>query len=95
MRQRPGSAWHKPGHNITTQGLLDRKGESMNKEYNSIKAHEAQIEYCKKNEVPHFAPSRYCYACKEDIYSEGGYDVKQAGETLITGCRFCHRSYCD
>ena len=64
-------------------------------EYNAIKAHEAQSDFCKIKSYPHFAPTRYCFACRKDIYSEGGYSVKEAGETHITGCPFCHRSYCD
>jgi len=67
----------------------------MDREYNAIKAHEAQTKYCKGKNYPHFAPSQFCYACRRDIYSEGGYSVEEAGESLITGCPFCMRSYCD
>lgn len=64
-------------------------------EFNSTKAHKAQTEYCKKNNAPHFAPIRFCFACRRDIYGKNGYSVKGAGECLITGCPLCHRSYCD
>ena len=67
----------------------------MEKEYNAIKAHKAQEEYCKRAKAPHFAPTQHCFKCRGDIYSEGGYTVEEAGKKLITGCPFCHRSYCD
>lgn len=71
--------------------------------YDAIKAHKAQEEYCEKNELPHFAPTRYCWSCNRDIYEEyvrengftTGISVQQAGSSLITGCPHCHRSYCD
>lgn len=64
-------------------------------EYNADLADKAQREYCQRKEFPSFAPTKFCYSCDRDIYSEGGYSVKEAGERSITGCPFCHRSYCD
>lgn len=71
--------------------------------YDSVKAHKAQKEYCEKNKLPHFAPTRYCWSCNRDIYEEyvresgftTGISVQQASSSLITGCPHCHRSYCD
>jgi hypothetical protein len=63
--------------------------------YDEVKANEAQIEYCKKNSVPHFAPTGNCWCCGNNIFKERGVSVEEAGRELITGCPFCHRSYCD
>lgn len=62
--------------------------------YDHAKACAAQDQYCVENDKPHFAPySGYCYACGADIYSL--ISVEEAGRRLITGCPFCHASYCD
>ena len=56
------------------------------------KAREAQAKLCAEKKLPHFAPhSGNCYSCGRNIYGPGGYD----GTSFITGCPFCHRSYCD
>lgn len=57
----------------------------------------AQKELCDEKQYPHFAPlgSGRCYSCKRNIFSEGGISVESARKFLITGCPFCHRSYCD
>ena len=44
-----------------------------------------------------FAPSDgRCWSCMEKI-TEGdrGITVESLGEWIITGCPYCHRSYCD
>lgn len=57
---------------------------------------DAQKEYCEKNNYPHFAPSNgICWCCGKNIYSVDGISVERAANNLITGCPFCHRSYCD
>lgn len=75
-----------------------------NETYNSIKAHKAQKEYCEKNKLPHFAPTRYCYRCGKDIYEKiqkpnklysTGISVESAGNHLITGCPHCNYSFCE
>ena len=54
----------------------------------------AQKEYCKETGAPHFAPaSGMCWSCNRQIYNE--IDVVRAANSLITGCPYCHRSYCD
>lgn len=61
------------------------------------KAIEAQEKYCSKNKLPHFAPHNgNCYICGKNIY-EGqlAISVEQASSSLITGCPYCGRSYCD
>ena len=67
------------------------------------KSIEAQNKYCKDNSVILFAPyDGECFCCGRQIYEPRklgdeirGYTIKEASETLITGCPFCHRSYVD
>ena len=63
------------------------------------KAEKAQEEYCKVHDAPEFFPNHYvgfmCYRCHRNIFSPGGYSVEFASNHLITGCPFCHASYCD
>ena len=50
----------------------------------------AQEKYCKDHKVPMFAPELgYCPHCHSDIVNE-----KWAKEH-ITGCPYCHHSFCD
>lgn len=44
-----------------------------------------------------FAPkSGKCYFCKRDItQGEKGITLEQLGDYIITGCPYCHRSFCD
>jgi len=65
------------------------------KTYDTIEAHEEQTKYCEEKKAPHFAPHSNCYSCGRNIYAEGGISVEEARESLITGCPFCHRSYCE
>lgn len=81
----------------------------MEEVYNTEKAKKGQIEYCKRTGAPHFAPQDgYCWKCGRDIYApetrkndytgkefQIGISVKEASESLVTGCPFCHRSYCE
>jgi hypothetical protein len=51
---------------------------------------EAQARLCAQRGLPHFAPHNgICWSCRRDIYSE------LDGTSYVTGCPFCHRSYCD
>lgn len=67
------------------------------------KAIEAQKNYCKENEIPHFAPyDGRCYRCHKQIYEEIKHDnystgitVEEAGSGLVTGCPHCHYSFVD
>ena len=53
-------------------------------------ARKAQEELCAKEGLPHFAPrSGECWSCGKQIYEE------LDGQSLVTGCPSCHRSYCD
>ena len=64
--------------------------------YNESEAIAAQKEFCKKNELPHFAPyDGYCFRCGHQIYGENGIPVEKAKSTLVTGCPYCGTSYCD
>ncbi len=54
---------------------------------------DAQSEYCKKHDLPHFAPRNgHCFLCKKQIYDRIRYET--AANELITGCPWCHYSYC-
>lgn len=57
------------------------------------KAIKAQREVCARDKCPHFAPdSGICWSCHRQIYDpNGGHD----GTSLVTGCPWCMRSYCD
>ena len=67
--------------------------------FNPAEAEKAQIEFCKEHNAPEFFPNHYvgylCYRCHHNIFSENGYSVEFSGTHLITGCPFCHASYCD
>jgi glutaredoxin len=90
------------------KGLKKENMNEVTKTFNHNKAVEAQKKYCESGENrPHFAPgSGVCWNCRQDIYAEKGssdwrkalvpgISVEEAGSTLITGCPFCNRSYCD
>ena len=70
----------------------------------------AQEEYCDRTGAPHFAPGfrngYRCYRCGQNIYggprthlvtgrTSQGYSVEYARDHLITGCPFCHYSFCE
>lgn len=60
-----------------------------------LEAAEKQAAYCKKKDLPHFAPRNgICWSCQKDIY-EHERTAREAGSNLITGCPWCCRSYCD
>ena len=53
-------------------------------------ARKAQSALCAELGLPHFAPSSgICWSCRRQIYEE------LDGKFYVTGCPFCHRSYCD
>ena len=53
-------------------------------------ARKAQDELCRAGQLPHFAPRNgVCWSCYRQIY-----EVLD-GTSYVTGCPFCHRSYCD
>lgn len=55
---------------------------------------EKQKAFCKKNEVPYFAPSDgICWSCHKQIYDM--IDEDYCEREHITGCPNCCRSYCD
>ena len=50
----------------------------------------AQARLCEERRLPHFAPGTgVCWSCRRQIYEE------LDGTSYVTGCPFCHRSYCD
>ena len=57
---------------------------------------DVQEYYCKRNNKPYFAPpSGFCPSCGMNIYAPGGVPFASAGAIHVTGCPFCHRSFCD
>ena len=54
----------------------------------------AQKIYCIKEKVPHFAPiDGNCFHCNRQIYLK--ITLQKAENELITGCPWCHYSYCE
>lgn len=50
----------------------------------------AQGRLCAESRLPLFAPTDgICWSCYRQIYEA------LDGTTYVTGCPFCHRSYCD
>lgn len=55
------------------------------------KAKAAQRKLCEEKGYPHFAPtSGVCWSCNRAIYM-----TEADGKHYITGCPWCHRTYCD
>jgi hypothetical protein len=53
-------------------------------------ASRAQADLCASRGLPLFAPQDgVCWSCRRQIYEE------LDGKSFVTGCPFCHRSYCD
>jgi hypothetical protein len=51
---------------------------------------QAQADVCTRLRIPRFAPSNgICWSCRRQIYEE------LDGTHHVSGCPFCHRSYCD
>jgi len=66
------------------------KDELMNTIKSKVKLQE---EYCEKNHVPFFAPKDKCWSCNNNIWE--AISEEKASNELITGCPYCHRSFCD
>lgn len=57
-----------------------------------------QKQYCDTEKFPLFIPADgVCYnrKCRKNIFNPGGYTVQQAAYAHITGCPFCHDTWCD
>lgn len=55
-----------------------------------------QEQLCKKRGIPVFMPyNGICWSCGRDIVAPLIKEGLNGGETHMTGCPFCHRSYCD
>lgn len=82
----------------------------VSKTYDPAAAVIAQRKYCDEHNAPFFAPTGNigygCYRCNQNIYLPLGHDelfdrdspgisVEEAATKLITGCPFCHYSFCD
>lgn len=69
--------------------------------YDPKAASQRQALFCQKHNYPMYAPkSGLCWYCGKNIYfgyehNNYSYSVQAAGEQLITGCPYCHHSYCD
>lgn len=58
----------------------------------------AQKNYCNEKHKPLFIDhDGRCGYCGRDIFSPtlGGYKLEQAGNTLITSCPYCRKTFCD
>ena len=53
-----------------------------------------QRQVCREGKMPFFMPSSGYCGCGRDIV-EGEMEYGNDGRTLVTGCPYCHRSYCD
>lgn len=54
-----------------------------------------QETYCKEHHYPVFiTEDGVCFWCKKNIF-ENENTRNNADKTLITGCPFCHHTYCD
>ena len=54
-----------------------------------------QKEMCRERDAPFFMPrSGYGWGCGGDVVA-GEMAEGNDGRILVTGCPFCHRSYCD
>jgi len=74
--------------------LVQKTSEEINN------CREAQAKYCAEKGHPHFAPgSGICWKCNRNIYqnyeTNGRISAGKTGESLVTGCPHCYRSYCD
>ncbi len=62
----------------------------MTRTIDVAQAREAHAQLCKERGLPHFAPRNgVCWSCYRQIF-----EVLD-GSSYVTGCPFCHRSYCD
>ena len=54
-----------------------------------------QETYCKEHNYPTFiAKDGVCFWCKKNVFEDENTQ-KNADKLLITGCPFCHHTYCD
>lgn len=61
---------------------------------------EKQERLCREKDYPDFAPrSGVCWKCNRNIYQNYKIGERESngktGESLVTGCPHCFRSYCD
>lgn len=60
-----------------------------------MRPEQKQERYCEAFKKPLLAPpDGICYSCYRYIYDDGK-TAYNAGKEHITGCPFCHRTYCD
>ena len=54
-----------------------------------------QRQVCREGKMPFFMPSSgYCWGCGGDVVA-GEMAEGNDGRILVTGCPFCHRSWCE
>lgn len=65
-------------------------------EYDTVVAAKRQEEFCINMKLPIFFPETgICWRCRNNIFSEDGFDIEYAKNTHITFCPFCHKSFLD
>lgn len=79
------------GRLIAKELVKSFDNEIWNKEIREAIA--SQKTFCEENKIPMFAPQDgFCFSCGQQIYTR---KANQASKEHITGCPYCHRSYCD
>ena len=65
--------------------------------YDEAKAlYEEQKQYCEEHALPMFMNSECsCSRCGHFLFGPNGLSRETAGKRLITGCPYCHASFCD
>lgn len=53
----------------------------------------AQEAYCAIHKVPNFVGDGRCYSCYRNVFND--MTLEKAGSKHITGCPYCHTSFCD
>ena len=57
----------------------------------------AQKQYCEEKGLPCFVGGNgRCHRCGKYVFDpDGGVSEEAAGKKLVTGCPFCHASFCE
>lgn len=65
--------------------------------FDTVSAAKAQAAYCRREELPMFAPSNgLCPRCGMDIFmGPDGIDVDEAGKRFISSCPICNGTFVD
>lgn len=75
--------------------MMTATQEKIKVTFDTQAAIRAQTEYCESHNYPMFAPEfdGTCFKCHNNIYKL--ISLEEAGSRLITGCPYCHYSFCE